>query len=470
MTYSIEMLEEFDCSRTAEDAFYYIADFSRIDEWDHTIVAAEKVTAGAVGQGTVFDLVYKRGRRKLPIRYEVSEYEEFTRLVMVGEAQNFTATDTVTIKETDNGCHVSWRADIEFRGVAAKIVPFIAGKVKKAGKQTIKDLAIALEDDYPTPSAKFTHRLADAMVLPGVAGFTKYGYQHARKKWLPITANIRGKNILITGATSGLGLASAKRLAAMGASLILVGRDTAKTEEVVKSIQRQTGNKNVDYKIADLSLLAEVSELAEQLLSDGNKIDVLINNAGALLNPRQETSEGIEKSLALLLLSPYLLTTKIQPLLKKAGSARVINVSSGGMYAKRISLSNIESTAGEYSGAEAYARAKRGLVIAGEEWSKDWAADGITVHNMHPGWAQTPGVETGLPDFSKRMAAFLRDSDQGADTIVWLAAATEVAKTTGLFWLDRVPHTTHLLRKTKETAEQRDQLLEVLNDYTSKYA
>ena len=171
----------------------------------------------------------------------------------------------------------------------------------------------------------------------------------------------------------------------------------------------------------------------------------------------------------MLLLSPVLLTEQLYPLLKKTNNARVINVSSGGMYAKRISTSNLESTKGKYSGSDAYARAKRGLVICGETWAKNWARDGITVHNMHPGWARTPGVEQSLPEFNKRVDKILRDPLQGADTIVWLASATEVAKTSGLFWLDREPHTTHLLGSTKESSAQRDKLFASMQTYAQRF-
>ena len=226
----------------------------------------------------------------------------------------------------------------------------------------------------------------------------------------------------------------------------------------------------MSYEVADLGLIKEVKELAARLNQQGGAIDVLVNNAGALLNPRQTTTEGLEASFALLLLSPYVLSNDLLPLLKESGKARIINVSSGGMYAKRISVSNLESTKGEYSGADAYARAKRGLVMMGEEWAKDWAEFGITIHNMHPGWALTPGLEVGLPGFATKMRRVLRDPKEGADTIIWLGAATEVAKTSGLFWLDRVPHTTHLSSKTQETPEQREALITALKIHANAFS
>lgn len=469
MAYQLSMHEEFQCSRLPSDVFDYIADFSRINEWDHTILAASKASDGPIGLGSKFDLVFSMGLRKVPISYEITEYSPNTKLVLTGTSATFVAVDTVEIKATDSGCHVSWRADLSFSGVAAKLVPLIKTKVIKGGRQTIRDLAVALQDDYPAPTLGLLPRLADALVLPGVLSFSKYGYSRAQQGWNPVTANIRGKHIVISGATSGLGLATAKQLAHLGAKLTLIARNEAKAGQVVAQLTQSTGNKNIAIEIAELSEIGDVRRLAARFLSKAEPIDVLVNNAGALLNPRQETSEGIEKSFALLLLSPFVLTEALHPLLAKSKAARVINVSSGGMYAKRISLKNLESTRGKYSGSDAYARAKRGLVIIGEQWAERWRQDGITVHNMHPGWAHTPGVEEGLPEFTQRTRKILRTPNEGADTIIWLSTATEVAKTSGLFWFDRKPHSTHLTSKTKETEAQRVGLRLALQDYAKRF-
>ncbi|MEM7360344.1 MAG: SDR family NAD(P)-dependent oxidoreductase [Pseudomonadota bacterium] len=470
MSYKLDMLEEFNSPRSMEDAFDYIVDFSRIDEWDHTIISAEKISDGAIGLGSQFKVVYSMGARKTPIYYEITEYDSPNRAVLTGTSASFVAVDTVTISETESGCHVDWQANLEFTGAAAKIVPLIEKKVKAGGAKTIRDLKRALDDNFAPPKISSLKALADKLVLPGVLTFTKYGYEHSKKDWNPVSASVKNKHVVITGATSGLGLATAKQLAHLGAKLTLVARDQQKAESVAAEISKKTGNDNIVLEIAELSSIAEVSALADRLLDRGDAIDILINNAGALLNPRQETDEGVEKSFALLLLGPYLLTKKLHPLLAKSGEARVINVSSGGMYAKRISLTNLESKKGKYSGSDAYARAKRGLVIMGEEWAEQWEDDGITVHNMHPGWAFTPGVETGLPGFTKLTRRVLRTAEQGADTIIWLACATEVAQTSGLFWLDRVPHSTHLTSSTKETSKQREGLQEALSDYVTRLA
>jgi NAD(P)-dependent dehydrogenase (short-subunit alcohol dehydrogenase family) len=296
--------------------------------------------------------------------------------------------------------------------------------------------------------------------------FTRFGYRAARRHWNPVSAYLRDRHVVITGATSGLGLATATTLAARGAELTLVGRDRAKANGVARDLKRRFGNPRVHVEIADLSLLENVRALVARLLDKGRPIDVLVNNAGALIDPRELTTEGLEKSFALLLAGPYVLTEGLRPLLKQSaaarGVARVVNVLSGGMYTQKIQVEDLQSEQGRYSGAVAYARAKRGLLIVTEEWARRWAKDGIVVNAMHPGWADTPGVVSALPVFHRLTEKVLRTPEEGADTIVWLAAATEAGKVSGEFWLDRRPHLKHVLPGTRETAAERRKLIRAL--------
>ena len=132
------------------------------------------------------------------------------------------------------------------------------------------------------------------------------------------------------------------------------------------------------------------------------------------------------------------------------------------MYSQKIHVEDLESRSGAYSGSVAYARAKRGLMIVTEEWARRWASDGIVVNAMHPGWADTPGVVAALPEFHRVTGKALRSPEEGADTIVWLAAATEAGKVSGKFWLDRQPHLKHVLPGTQETPAERRKLLAAL--------
>ncbi len=190
-----------------------------------------------------------------------------------------------------------------------------------------------------------------------------------------------------------------------------------------------------------------------------------MNNAGALFPERAVTSEGIERTFALDLLGHYVLTEALIPRLEASAPARIVNVTSGGMYTQRISTSDLEASRGEYDGRKQYARMKRGQVILTEVWAKRLEDSGVVVHAMHPGWVDTPGVESGIPLFHRVMKPVLRTVEAGADTIVWLAASDQAAASTGLFWHDRRPRPTHRVARTRETPEQRERLLGELARY-----
>ena len=300
--------------------------------------------------------------------------------------------------------------------------------------------------------------------------FSKWGYTSGRKHWQPISASQRGKRVVVTGASSGLGLATAQALAARGAELILVMRNEKRAKTVVADLIAETGNQEIRYELADLALMGDVDALSSRLLWEGKPIDVLVNNAGALFNERRETSEGLEQSFALLLLSPWRLTRALYPLLKAAGESRVINVVSGGMYTQAMNVEELQAKPEGYNGAIAYARCKRALTVVTEEWAEDWTDDGIVVNAMHPGWADTPGVEDALPGFHTITKRILRSPEEGADTIVWLAAASEAAAVSGKLFLDREARTTHLLALTRERPGQREQLLQFLEEFSIETA
>jgi NAD(P)-dependent dehydrogenase (short-subunit alcohol dehydrogenase family) len=196
----------------------------------------------------------------------------------------------------------------------------------------------------------------------------------------------------------------------------------------------------------------------------------LINNAGALFNPRALTAEGLEQSFALLLLSPVRLTLGLKPLLARAGAARVINVVSGGMYSQKLNVDELICPEQGYSGSVAYAKAKRALMVTTEQWAQEWADDNIVVNAMHPGWANTPGVENALPGFHKLTRLILRSPAEGADTINWLAVATEAGKISGKLFLDREPRTTHLMSSTVEEHAEREKLRQFLANFTLEHA
>jgi dehydrogenase/reductase SDR family protein 12 len=265
--------------------------------------------------------------------------------------------------------------------------------------------------------------------------FTRLGYEDSPGGL--ISADLKGKAAVVTGASTGIGFETAMSLARMGARVWMVSRDINRLEQAAEKIRSVTSWNSVYTFPADLSLLHEVQKLANSIAAAEDKIDILVNNAGYLFNSRQLTSEGIEKSHALLLLSPYYLSYRLKPLLTAAGSSRIINVSSGGMYTQKLRFDDLEYEKERYNGKKAYARNKRGLVMITQFLSSQWEGDGVLVNSMHPGWVDTQAVRDTMPWFFQITKSVLRNPQQGADTIVWLAAGKDAGHPGGRFWLDR---------------------------------
>lgn len=461
----ISLHEEISVHRPRGECFDYVADFRSTAEWDATAYRAEKLSEGSVGLGTEFDVWCRLPIGSVRIRYIISEFEPGELVSLQASCALFEAVDTIRFRDDGDQTHIDYRADFSFRMPYAAAEKLLAAPMQRMGRKALQGLSDALTQSQIAPTASTGTRRADRLVWPGLALFSKLGYRRGRKRWGAISTSVKGKRMLITGASSGLGLASARALAERGAELILVMRDAQRGEKIVDDLRRETGNEAIELEIADLALMADVEALCERLLHDGRPLDVLVNNAGALFNPRQETAEGLERSFALLLLSPYRLTLGLLPLLDAAPEARVINVVSGGMYSQKLEVGKLQAGEENYSGSTAYARCKRALTVLTEEWAEAWASRGITVNAMHPGWANTPGVENALPAFHSITRAILRSPEEGADTIIWLAAAGEAAQVSGKLFLDREPRTTHLLSRTREDAAERQRLLDFLENF-----
>ncbi len=461
MSNTITLDETIEAARPLHEAFAYVSDFARIEEWDPAVASAARLTAGGPGVGAEYRVDMMAG---FSLHYRVVEFEPDRRMLMTVKSRLFTAREEILFEASGGRSRVRYIASFDFPAPLAALNRLFPAVMERVGKSAVDGLNQALEDEFEPPAPSNLTAIADRLVLPGVWRFTRLGYCAARRHFKPVSAYLGDRHMLLTGATSGIGKAAAQQLATLGARLTLVARDEDKAQSLVAELQGQTGNTGIGYEIADLSLMADVHALCDRLLATGAPLDALINNAGALFNPRQETAEGLEKSFALLLLSPYLLTERLHSLLAQAESPRVVNVLSGGMYTQKIRVGDLQSERGTYSGSVAYARAKRGLMILTEEWAERWAKDGIAVNAMHPGWADTPGVEESLPAFHRLTKYVLRKPAEGADTAVWLAAASEAGEVSGQFWLDREQHPSHLSPRTVESAADRARLLQRLGE------
>jgi len=293
-----------------------------------------------------------------------------------------------------------------------------------------------------------------------VAGYTNVGYRIRSRGWsasdLP---RMEGKVVLVSGASSGLGLAAAEGFGRLGATVWLLVRSRERGEEARVRITERSGNDDVHVGVCDLSELQSVPQFAARFRDEAPRLDVLVNNAGVMTEQRAVSADGIELTFATNVVGPFLLTNLLIPLLRESAPARVINVSSGGMYTQRLRVDDLQTERGEFDGPKVYARSKRAAVILSELWGEQLAGSGVVVHSMHPGWADTPGVRSSLPRFYKLTRPLLRTPAQGADTIVWLGAADEPLRSSGRFWHDRRARPTHVLPGTRETRQERERLL-----------
>jgi len=291
-----------------------------------------------------------------------------------------------------------------------------------------------------------------------VPGYTRIGYRIRRRGWDTELPRMEGRTVLITGATSGLGLAAAHALARLGAGVRLLARSAERAERTRAEIARASGNDDVGYHLCDLSSLDAVRRAAAQIAAEESRLDVLVNNAGVLTGERRVSDDGIELTFATNVLGPFLLTSLLAPLLAESAPARIVDVSSGGMYTQRLDLEDLQTRHQSFDGPAVYARTKRAQVILSGLWAQRLRGEGVVAHAMHPGWAETPGVESSLPRFHSVMRPLLRTPAEGADTIVWLACAQEPGSSSGGFWHDRRRRPTHLLPWTRETREERERL------------
>jgi NAD(P)-dependent dehydrogenase (short-subunit alcohol dehydrogenase family) len=259
----------------------------------------------------------------------------------------------------------------------------------------------------------------------------------------PDPGALSGRIAAVTGATSGLGLATAEGLLHLGAEVLLLARNLEKADAVARDLRARVPGARLRVARCDVGDLDDVRRFVDGL--DVPHLDVLVHNAGAMPPERAESPQGHELSMAVHLLGPVLMTELLRPRLR---GARVLLVTSGGMYGQALRADDPEYRRGDYSPTTSYARSKRAQVELVPLLAERWATDGISLHVTHPGWADTPGVVDSLPRFHALTGPLLRDAAGGADTTVWLAA-TEPEPAGGRLWHDRRPRPTHLTRRTR---------------------
>ena len=300
-----------------------------------------------------------------------------------------------------------------------------------------------------------------ALEVTVVLSFSRVGYAARRRldDWdEPGADALRGRVAVVTGASGGLGLAAATGLARAGARVWLIGRDRGRTDAAARRIQETVDGAEVDVATANLARLADVRDVARTMTAATDRLDVLIHNAGTLVPDYQQTVDGVEVTAQTHLVAPFLLTSLLFPLLRSTPGSRVLTVSSGGMYTTGLDVDALTPDPDGFDGVAAYAQTKRAQVVLSQEWARRTAGSGVTFHAAHPGWADTPGLQSSLPRFRRLMGPLLRSPEQGADTIVWLAVSPRALESNGRFWHDRRPRSTVRLPWTTIRADAADRL------------
>lgn len=304
---------------------------------------------------------------------------------------------------------------------------------------------------WPRPLARAVDVVAEATVVPS---FTRIGPALRARAfgWTePAPAALAGRRALVTGATSGIGAAVAEGLAGLGATVHVVGRDAEKVDATVADLRATGPDREVHGHRADLARLDDVRALADEVAATTDRLDLLAHVAGALVHDRTVTDDGHELTVQVHVLAPFLLTSRLLPLLARTGG-RVLTMSSGGMYTRGLDVDALFDPPDPFDGTVTYARAKRAQVELNAEWARRHPDLGVAFHALHPGWVDTPGLTAGLPGFARALRPVLRSPEQGADTAVWLASTADAPAPGGDFWLDRRRRRTVLVPGTGPAA------------------
>ncbi|MGD8759443.1 MAG: SDR family oxidoreductase [Anaerolineales bacterium] len=265
-----------------------------------------------------------------------------------------------------------------------------------------------------------------------------------------------GKICMVTGATDGIGKATAMALAQMGATVVVAGRSEQKCVATVEQIVQKTGNQQVEHMLSDFSVLAEVRQLAADFVRRNDRLDVLVNNAGAMFLRRSLSPEGYEMTFAVNHLAPFLLTHLLLDIIKASAPARIVNVASGGHRRKVLDFDDLQSRKG-YSPMRVYGKSKLANMLFTYELAHRLKGTSVTVNAMHPGFVRTNmGANNGW--FVRLMLPLIHIAsltpEQGARTAVYLASSPEVESVSGKYFINCAPARSSRASHDKEAAAQ----------------
>jgi NAD(P)-dependent dehydrogenase (short-subunit alcohol dehydrogenase family) len=479
----ITISETFVAPHPVPPVFDLVVDFGRIAAWDPNVASSRLRDPDApLAVGAKADLEVIFGMRTLPMVYELLELEPGAHAVWRGENATSVTTDDIRFEPAPGGgTRVVWTATLGFKGPLSLFDRAAKRAFTRLGRETVSALARALSQpdlalleptpDGPGAAATLMGAAASVMDAAVAPSFGAPGYHARRRTWADpdVDVDLTGRRMVVTGANSGLGLATSRALASRGARVVMVCRNPERGEAARDALAAELPGASLDLELADMGDLDQVAALARRL--GRAPLHALVHNAGALVHDRQRTPQGHELTFGVHVLGPHLLTRLLEPALADAQDARVVFVSSGGMYTQRLDLARLPDGLAPYDGTRVYAQAKRAQVILARHWAERLGPRGVAVSSMHPGWADTPGVRGALPGFHKVTRAMLRTPAQGADTIVWLAASPEASLAHGGFYLDREPRPEHMpLARTRSPKADELALWELCGRLTRDWA
>jgi NAD(P)-dependent dehydrogenase (short-subunit alcohol dehydrogenase family) len=262
---------------------------------------------------------------------------------------------------------------------------------------------------------------------------------------------MNGKTVLITGASAGVGLQSAIGLAKLGAEVVMVGRDEGRTAQAVALVKSQTGNQSVSYLLADLSSLKDVRKLAQEFKDKYKKLDVLLNNAGAIFLTRKVSVEGYEMSLALNHLNYFLLTSLLLDMIKAGPSGRIVSVSSRAHYGGHVNFDDLQSQHG-YNGMRVYGMSKLMNVLFTYELARRLQGTHVTANCLHPGFVASnfAGNNGWFVRLGMRFMAGRISVEDGAKCSIYLASSPDVQGVSGKYF-------NYDLKETRSSNESYDE-------------
>jgi NAD(P)-dependent dehydrogenase (short-subunit alcohol dehydrogenase family) len=281
---------------------------------------------------------------------------------------------------------------------------------------------------------------------------------------------MQGKVCLVTGATAGIGLITARELARKGARVIVVGRSPERCSQAADQIRAQAGTTSVEWLVADLSSQSDIRRLAEEVRKRTGRLDVLVNNAGGIFLKRLESADGIEMTFALNHLSYFLLTNLLLPVLEQSAPARIVSVASDAHKGVSINFDDIEGKK-RYGGWRAYQRSKLANILFTSELARRLEGKRVTANALHPGFVRTTIFrERGaIPWLLRRAADILALSpEDGAKTSIYLATSPDVAGISGRYFDKEKPAESSPQSRDPATAQRLWQLSEEMTGVGAK--